>query len=53
MWEVIVRRKNGRFVKAIPARSLYDAKVKAKRADNKYDHTYVIEIQERERRTEQ
>lgn len=40
---VVVRRENGRLHEEITANSKYSAKVKARQARQKYDHTYRVE----------
>lgn len=44
-WEVVIRRRNGRLLKAIPARSRYAARVAARDAAAKYDHTFSITVE--------
>ena len=42
--EVVLRRQNGRFVKAFPVRSRYQAKKKSEKLDEQYDSGYYTEV---------
>lgn len=50
-YEVVLRRRNGRFVKATrPIRSKYRAKKIRDQWEDKYDEAYYVEIQPIEER---
>jgi hypothetical protein len=44
MYEIILRRVNGRFVKSVMKRSRYAAKQKRVMWEDKYDSAYYVEI---------
>lgn len=44
-YEIIIRRRNGRFLKIVPAKSKYDAKKKICKLEKKYESTtFYFEI---------
>jgi len=43
-FEVVLRRRNGRFVRRFPAKSSYAAKRIQDRLEDKYDNGYYVEI---------
>jgi len=50
-WEVVLLRANGRQVKASKRRSRYGAKLTQRAWEEKYDHTYRVEIRRVEKET--
>lgn len=45
MWEVVLRRRNGRYVKSAVRRSKYAAKQIAAEWEKKYDSGYYVELE--------
>lgn len=43
-FEVVLRRKNGRMVKAVICNSKYAAKQQRRRWEAKYDQNYYVEV---------
>jgi hypothetical protein len=51
-FSVVVLRRNGRFLREVPARSRYHAKLLRRQLEGKYDLTHRVEIRSEEGRPE-